>query len=575
MKLRYLPLLCMVIAIGCSGSKDTAPLPSPAPQVAPSGVSMATDQLLSYQDVITNEYLRTHLAAFSADSMEGRETAMPGQKKAAKYLAEQYEALGLQPVGDNNSYYQNFDLTAERTDSVVFMTYKMNEDSTQEDVSESVSSKMSTANFVQQYGSNQTIQGEIVFAGYGITNQALNINHLEGTDVQGKWVMVFGGTPPQVVGGDTLYTSEQQFARGMFRSLLQQGVAGILLIPDGGMEAFKKAASENSGGFGETENMQLAYRGKQNGAPPWSITMVSPQQAAKILDIKTGTEGLENKRAEINQNIAAFEAQNSGYGLTQVPYVHDVELETENVVAYMEGSDPQLKDEVVVLSAHYDHVGIGEPDSTGDTIYNGANDDGSGTIGVLSAARAFAKAKENGVKPRRSILFLSVSGEEKGLLGSRYYSDHPIFPMEKTVANINTDMIGRVDPEHLESGETDYIYIIGAEIISSDIDSLLKAGNQRAGQLTLDMRYNDLNDPNQFYRRSDHWNFGRFGVPFVFFFNGVHEDYHRPSDEVDKINFDLLRKTARSMYATTVMVANADSAPTVDNQEFIEITSED
>lgn len=573
MKLRILVLSLVIIVVGCSGSKDVSEAP-PAPASQQQVVSTETDALLSYQDEITTDYLRAHLSAFSADSMEGRETAMSGQKKAAKYLAEQYEKLGLKPVGDNNSYYQKFDLTAQRTDSVVFMTYKKDKDGSEEDVSESKSSKKSTGNYIRQYGGDQTIEGEVVFAGYGMNNSALNINHLQGTDIQGKWVMIFGGTPPQVVSGDTLYSDQQQFARGTLRNLIQQGVAGILIIPEGGMEAFKESAKENSQRFGEVENMQLAYRDNQGGGPAWGITTISPQHAAKIFDLKTGIEGLNKVRNDINQNIKTFRAKSTGYGLTQIPYVQDVQLETENVVAYMEGADPQLKDEVVVLSAHYDHVGIGEPDSTGDAIYNGANDDGSGTIGVLSAARAFAEAKENGVQPRRGILFLSVSGEEKGLLGSRYYSDHPIFPIEKTVANINTDMIGRVDPKHRKSDETDYVYIIGAEIISSDIDSLLKAGNARSGELTLDMRYNDLNDPNQFYRRSDHWNFGRFGVPFVFFFNGVHEDYHRPSDEIDKINFPLLAKTARSMYATTVMVANADSAPKVDNQEFIEITKE-
>ena len=573
MKLRYIPLVLLLIA-GCSGSKDTSQNTMKPGSNGPSSVSTETDALLSYQDEITNEFLHSHLAAFAADSMEGRETGMAGQKKAAKYLAEQYARLGMKPVGDDGSYLQKFDLTAQRTDSVVFMTYKKNEDGSEEDVSESRSSKTSTANFVRQYGGSQPIQGEIVFAGYGMSNQALNINQLQDVDVKGKWVMIFGGAPPQVVEGDTLYTSEQKFAQGTLRNLLQKKIAGILIVPDDGLQAFEKAAKENSKGFGEVGNMQLAYRGDQGGGPAWSINYVKPSQAAKILDLTTGAAGLKKIRAEVDEHLKTFKAKNTGYGLNQIPYVRDVKLESENIAAFMEGADPQLKDEVVVLSAHYDHVGIGAPDSTGDSIYNGANDDGSGTIGVLSAARAFAKARDNGVAPRRSILFLSVSGEEKGLLGSRYYSDHPIFPIEQTVANINTDMIGRIDPEHRKSGNSDYIYIIGSEIISSEIDSLLKAGNDRSGQLTLDMRYNDLNDPNQFYRRSDHWNFGRFGIPFVFFFNGVHEDYHRPSDEVEKINFDLMRKTARSMYATTVMVANADSAPKVDNQEFIEITKE-
>lgn len=574
MNLRILTLSLAIIAVGCSGSKDASQAPdSPATQTT---VSTETDALLSYQDEITADYLRTHLSAFSADSMEGRETAMPGQKKAAKYLSEQYEKLGLKPVGDNNTYYQKFDLTAQRTDSVVFMTYTKAADSTKKNISESVSSKTTTANYIRQFGGDNTIDGNIVFAGYGLQNEGLGIDNFAGMDVKGKWVMVFEDVP-QVINGDTLYTDQRQFIRSWFGKILQKGVAGILVVPEGmDSEAYGEAATANRRQFGELSGMQLAYR-KQDGAggPAWSYNAISPAHAAKILELQNGVDGLVSLKQEITQGVKNFKVKDTGYSLTQIPYVQDATLETENVVAFMEGADPQLKDEVVVLSAHYDHVGIGAPDSTGDAIYNGANDDGSGTIGVLSAARAFAEAKENGVQPRRSILFLSVSGEEKGLLGSRYYSDHPIFPMEKTVANINTDMIGRVDPEHRESGETNYVYIIGAEIISSEIDSLLKAGNARSGELALDMRYNDLNDPNQFYRRSDHWNFGRFGVPFVFFFNGVHEDYHRPSDEIEKINFPLLTKTARSMYATTVMVANADSAPKVDNQEFIEITKEE
>ncbi len=234
-----------------------------------------------------------------------------------------------------------------------------------------------------------------------------------------------------------------------------------------------------------------------------------------------------------------------------------------------------MKEEVVVLTSHYDHVGIGEPDSTGDRIYNGADDDGSGTIGLLNIAKAFAVAERKGIKPERSILFLNVSAEEKGLLGSRYYSDHPVFPMEKTVANLNTDMIGRIDSTHKSEGIEKYAYIIGAELISSDLDSLIKVANKQSGEITLDKRYNDLNDPQQFYRRSDHWHFGRKKVPFAFFFTGIHEDYHRPSDEVHKIRFEKMTSILRTMYATTVIIANTDTPPAVDNQQFIEITKSD
>jgi Zn-dependent M28 family amino/carboxypeptidase len=280
-------------------------------------------------------------------------------------------------------------------------------------------------------------------------------------------------------------------------------------------------------------------------------------------------------RDQITKNITAFSPRSLDYSLTHTPYSSVVSVETKNIVAYYEGADPELKDEVIVMTSHYDHLGVGQPDSTGDRIYNGADDDGSGTVGLLNIAQAFADAGKNGVKPKRSILFLHVSAEEKGLLGSRYYSDHPIFPMDKTIANINTDMIGRVDSKYKKKGVEDYTYIIGSEIISSELDSLVKAANRRSGQLALDKRYNDLQDPNQFYRRSDHWHFGRKRVPFVFFFTGVHKDYHQPSDEIHKIRFNKMAKIVRTMYASTVILANTDNPPSVDNEKFIEITASD
>ena len=158
------------------------------------------------------------------------------------------------------------------------------------------------------------------------------------------------------------------------------------------------------------------------------------------------------------------------------------------------------------------------------------------------------------------------------MLGSRYYSDHPVIPIENTVANFNADMVGRSDPGNIEKGDTDYVYLIGGEIISSGLDSLVQAGNRKSVNMRLDRRYNDLQDPNQFYRRSDHWNFGRLEVPFVFFFTGVHEDYHRPSDHYEEIDFEKLSRVAKLIYTSSVEVANFEGRPVVDNQQFIEIT---
>ena len=532
--------------------------------------SAKNNELLKYQDEITESYLKKHLTAFSHDSLEGRETGMPGQKKAARYLSEQFKKLGLKPVGDNNSYYQKFDLNTTVNDSVIFETYQVTS-SGKNVISRSVASQSTAGQYIRAFGGTDIIDAEIVFAGFGVNDSEKGVNHLEGADLAGKWVMVFQEIP-YVVDGDTLIGSTHTM-RSRLQSVIQKKAKGIILIPAFPNEdGYRRAAMQAQASYGNRTGMSLAYRdtGESNGFSQ-GYNIINPTLAAKVLGLND-IDALQKYRDEIIESITEFQAKNTGFGLKHTPYSHKEVVVTENVLGLIEGGDPELKDEVVVLSAHYDHVGIGRPDSTGDRIYNGANDDGSGTIGTLNAAKALAKARDNGLRPKRSVLFLMVSGEEKGLLGSRYYSDHPVIPIEKTVANINTDMIGRVDPEHRQAGNNNYVYIIGSEIISSQMDSLLVAANKESGNLELDKKYNDLSDPQQFYRRSDHWNFGRFGVPFVFFFNGVHEDYHRPSDEIDKMQFDLLAKTTRTMYATTVMVANTKMAPEVDNQEFIEIT---
>lgn len=534
-------------------------------------VNTDTNALLSYQDEITVDYLQKHLSAIAADSMEGRKTGTRGQKMAADYLAEEYRRLGLKPVGDNNTFFQHYNLSATRRDSTVFETFRIKGEE-KISIDRSVESGTSTENFIRAFGGSDTLSGEIIFAGFGINDASNNIAHLEGLDLRGKWVLMFHEIP-NAVDGDTLINPMID-GRSRFSTVMaQKGAAGMLLIPYKSPESFQETAERNRNIYDSYSGMSLAYldRPSQNDFSR-GYTIIHPSLAARILELEEGEKGLEKLYADLLDNISGFSPRSTGYFLKQTPHSSEKLMETENVAALFEGADPDLKDEAIVITSHYDHVGIGQPDSTGDRIYNGADDDGSGTVGMLNMAKALTEAKENGVMPRRSILFLNVSGEEMGLLGSRYYSDHPLISIDKTVANINTDMIGRIDPEFEKKGVENYSYIIGGKIISSQLDSLLRVANRKSANLELSDRYNDLSDPNQFYRRSDHWNFGRLGIPFIFFFTGIHEDYHRPSDEVHKIKFDKLANVVKTMYATAIMIANADKAPEVDNQEFIEIT---
>lgn len=569
MKVKLLSLSALLLLLGCSTPKDISTNTESA--AAATSINTDTETLLTFQDQITVPFLRTHLSALAADSMEGRETGMRGQKMAAEYLADQYREIGLKPMGDNQSYLQQFDLSASKRDSTVFETFRV-ENGTRTRMERSVESRDKAANYIRAFGGSDTLSGDIVFAGFGVDDPSNGLGHLQGVDLQGKWVLVFQELP-HVVNGDTLINPAID-ARSRFQTVIsQKGAEGLLLIPPMSVDEFQKSAAQTQAGYGQPTSMGLDYLDDGSGGGfTKGYTIVNPALASQILGVDNGVKGLNDFRAKLINNITSFSPKETGFVLNQTPHSSKVTLGTENVVALLEGADPQLKNEVVVVTSHYDHVGIGQPDSTGDRIYNGADDDGSGTVGLLNMARAFADAEKKGVKPKRSILFVNVSGEEKGLLGSRYYSDHPVVPMEKTIANINVDMIGRVDPEYEKKGIEEYSYIIGGKIISSQLDSLLVEANKRSGNIELSSRYNDLNDPNQFYRRSDHWNFGRLGVPFVFFFTGVHEDYHRPSDEIEKIRFDKMAKIVRTMYATTVLVANTEKAPKVDNQEFIEKT---
>ena len=229
---------------------------------------------------------------------------------------------------------------------------------------------------------------------------------------------------------------------------------------------------------------------------------------------------------------------------------------SENVLAFIKGSEKP--DEVIVLSAHLDHIGI----DTEGNVYNGADDDGSGTVALLEIAEAFQQAVKEGNGPKRSILFLHVTGEEKGLYGSRYYTENPIYPLENTVANLNIDMIGRIDDAHKE--DPNYLYLIGSDKLSTDLHNISATMSAKYSKINLDYRYNAKNEPNRFYYRSDHYNFAKNNVPVIFYFNGVHEDYHRISDTPDKINYEMLEKRTQLVFATAWELANRKERPVVD-----------
>ena len=255
---------------------------------------------------------------------------------------------------------------------------------------------------------------------------------------------------------------------------------------------------------------------------------------------------MEAQKAGNNKAIKNIKSGTIKYKVTQ-----DVKIvKSENVLGYLEGGEN--KDELIVVTAHYDHIG-----RTGDQINNGADDDGSGTTAVMEIAQAFAKAKQDGHGPKRSLLFMTVTGEEKGLLGSQYYVENPVYSLEKTIVNLNIDMIGRIDPKHEDN--PDYVYLVGSDKLSAELHEISENMNQKYTQLELDYTYNDENHPDRIYYRSDHWNFAKNNIPVIFYFNGTHADYHRPTDTVDKIAFKTLQKRAQLVFYTAWELANREN----------------
>lgn len=469
-----------------------------------------------FASTITQKDLRDQLTIIASDEMEGRETATPGQKKAAAYIEEQFKKFGLKP-GNGNSYQQ---------------TYPVYQD-------ELKSASLNLYNFPFEYNRhfsanlNNTVNGSwtlnsIVYVAYGISDK--DRDDYKDVDVKGKWVLLLDITPADMDKGENNIPTSNRFGLSTkVRTAMQKGAIGVLAVS-------KSFLSEKQTPANNTGNMYLNKQAAPNAIPVLSISyQAAASVISRVLTSYTALKDVAIGTYATNAKIAIDKSTNT--------------IESSNVVALLEGTDK--KDEYVILTAHYDHLG-----KRGDVIYYGADDDGSGTVSVLEMAEAFAEAKKSGKGPRRSIVFMTVSGEEKGLWGSEYYSEHPIYPLAKTSVDLNTDMVGRIDPSY-KGDSLNYVFIIGEDKLSSDLQKITDSINTHA-KMELDRRYNDPKDPNRFYYRSDHYNFARKGVPIIFYFNGVHKDYHRPSDTVDKINFDVMEKRVRLIFNTAWVMANRE-----------------
>ncbi|MBT8302075.1 MAG: M28 family peptidase [Maribacter sp.] len=515
--MKNIVLVALGLVMACNSSQKAVP---EKPVVSQPSVGP-----LSFAKTITIADLEEHLYEYASDKYEGRETGKPGQKMASEYLRKEYISMGVPAAKKDGDYYQNVPLEAKKmpvgTISLNGKEYALGEN-------------------VLSFSSAEGSFDKFVYAGYGIDDE--NYNDYKDLDVNGKLVLVKFGEPKNQdgtykVSGTNKSSSWSNISDAYgkrSKAVMDNGGIGMLFVDAANFNRYKSYFNKMK----KRTSSSLSVKANNEGF----INVLFDEETAMVLfpDIfKSETAKVINTDLKFNLNSD-----------------NDL-VSTENVVAFIKGSTKP--NEYIIISSHLDHIGKTKKGE----INNGADDDGSGTVALLEIAEAFKKAVETGQGPKRSIVFLHVTGEEKGLLGSQYYTDYdPIFPLGQTIANLNIDMIGRIDPER--EGSRNYVYLIGSDKLSSDLHNLSEEVNKKYANIELDYKYNNENDPNRFYYRSDHYNFAKNNIPIIFYFNGTHDDYHRPSDTPDKINYDLLENRTRLIFHTAWEIANRDQKVIVD-----------
>ena len=472
----------------------------------------------TYASSITAEELKEKLYIYASDEFEGRETGDKGQKIAVEYLKEIYKKLGVKAAKADGNYFQNVPLVlvnppkvSIKTDETSFNYYE-----------DFISISDAKTEFIDSK--------DIVVVGYGIKDA--RYDDYEDLDVTDKIVVAIAGEPKNeddtylISGSKSIskWSNGRQELSSKRNAAKELGAKAFFLINE---SLFKRYATYYKSRDQREGESNLALDVSEKSMYGF---LVSESMGAVLLK----TNSLKIDFNQVNETVVS-----------------------ENVAAMIKGSEKP--DEYIILSAHLDHVGMHDGE-----VFNGADDDGSGTVAILEIAEALKSAQENGEGPKRSVIFLHVTGEEKGLLGSQYYTDYdPIVPLSQTVANLNIDMIGRTDPKRKE-GKRNYIYLIGSDKLSTDLHNLSEEVNTKYTNIELDYTYNDENDPNRFYYRSDHYNFAKNNIPIIFYFNGTHADYHKATDTPDKIEYDLLENRTRLVFYTAWELANRDDAVRVD-----------
>ncbi|MFA4870323.1 MAG: M28 family peptidase [Pedobacter sp.] len=493
---------------------------------------------IKFSQTITKENAYKHLSVLASDEYEGRGTGVKGGWMAADYIKNFFKEIGLKgPV--NGDYFQPVDIINIGNSQILTIDGQ-------------------PAEAIKDFYNNRTSitkgytfnANNVLFAGYGVKTETYS--DFNGFNVAGKVVMILGDDVPKVI-------SNYNTVSFRIMQVSKENPKAILVVDPkmGAMDSETKRSLEYQPMV--LNNQEHKERKiKDQGIP---VIYISKQIANQLL--KPANSNIDEVKSKIDTNRKPASVE-VAVTVSASAMPTETKVKADNVLGFLEGSDPKLKNEILVITAHYDHIGLTGA-QTGDKVNNGADDDGSGTTGVMMIAEAFMKAKKAGKGPKRSILFMTVTGEEKGLWGSDWYSEHPVFPLKNTITNLNIDMIGRGDEAH--ASDNNFVYIIGSNMLSTDLHRISKKANQDYVKMNLDEKYNNRTDPNRFYYRSDHYNFAKHGIPVIFYFNGVHEDYHQPGDEISKIDFPMLAKRSKLVYYTAWELANGAKRPMVDKNE--------
>ncbi|MBK9214011.1 MAG: M28 family peptidase [Chloracidobacterium sp.] len=504
---------------------------------------------------VTAKQISEYLHFVASDEMEGRDTPSRGLDLTAKFIAMNLSRWGFKPAGDNGTFFQKIALRSEVVDPAA----------------NTLSIGGQPLKYFQDFyrtSGNTTVDAPLVYVRHGWMVKAKGIDAYEGVDVKGKIVVIYGEgrsrpdrptNPPKGVTDDDLNGVKGTDWADPITYAEAHGAVGMILIASPQIQGFWPQL-RNFIGRGSTFPEKLRDTPTNKAGLP--SMLVSASVADTIFSGETA-----------GKDSATSFALNKTASMTTAGKVET--KWTQNVAAVWEGRDPKLKDEMVAIGAHYDHVGINPNVPGDDKIFNGADDDGSGTTAVLSIAEALAKTR---LRPRRSILFVWHCGEEKGLWGSEYFNKFPTVDIKQVVAQLNVDMIGRskkpgdTNPKNKDlSGESE-IYVIGKDMMSSALGTVVDQTNKSYLGLGYNTRYDDPKDPERFFFRSDHFNYALNGIPVTFWFDGVHEDYHGVGDHADKIDYQKMEKVTRTILLTLWELADLKQRPAVDKTLPPELT---